>query len=914
MLISADWQTSLSTLSKCEASLQRLIFVGEKYSIGSVLLLGDQKHAFNPVDMRVIDFTLQVVKEITRRWRLYMLLGNHDLYHNRDGAKSFLHLLAMAGARVIERVERIPIGPWEVGFLPYRYSISTAKKEAKSLQRSFQGPVDRRIVAFHGAVCGFDGGPRYVVSDDDGVPPSYFSECRYAIGGHLHKPQSNRNVYYVGSPYCTDWGEANQRKRFLVLKDNGKLLSIPTNIPGLYNADMPGFHENKPEQWAGSVVRIRCEAGKVVSARKAAALKFKGADIEVIPVADDPDTVSEKVAVSEREAIRNYVHANCPANIAGFEEEIIDKILFRTEKISKTLRFGQKLYVDSITAENVLSFKKVQVRYPQGKVILVRGVNHDRGGRSNGAGKTSFLSLPCIAVLGESTKGQRHNSWVRRKCHKTSKITMNLRIGRKGLVVKITRTRRPGRLVLKVGGKDISTGGSPARVQRDIETLTGLDKQLLKSAVYVDQTEVSKFLYGTDKDRYQIVERFFGLERFDLALEEEKENQKGIRRLLEDNAISWEKTSAVIKENQGILSDVERQVDLKRERKSYKRTMADFDAAERLTPKLKALLVERHNTEHKLTLADGDLKASQKKLWQAESRVSLLKQELADNEDLVGKNCPTCGQRVVGVSIKKSFSGKNLKEAQRWLKLCQKTFVAADKFKRRYRRAFDLQQNKIAEIEYKQRDAREKKERAQDRWSQVKKHEKLVAGIQSKLSGLVLRLNTIRKARKELRRYLKISEFVVKALHRDGVPMQLCKSLYPSIDAAAVKYSNLFTDNALSVRFVSDEGGIRPVVINPSGGEGLRDQSYGESKFASLIVAFALREAIGRINLMVLDDPTGGLDTMGVREFAKALKVAAPAFGCVLVTTHNSDLESCIEADDTWIVEKRNGISRMTSV
>src|SRR5438309_7157834 len=89
---------------------------------------------------------------------------------------------------------------------------------------------------------------------EDLYPDKYF--C--CVGGHIHLRQRVKgNVWYVGSPFGMDWGEANQRKGYLILDtDKQKVFQIDSAIPRLYDPVWPGFEEAKPESWDGAEIRI----------------------------------------------------------------------------------------------------------------------------------------------------------------------------------------------------------------------------------------------------------------------------------------------------------------------------------------------------------------------------------------------------------------------------------------------------------------------------------------------------------------------------------------------------------------------------------------------------------------------------------------------------------------------------------
>ena len=84
---------------------------------------------------------------------------------------------------------------------------------------------------------------------------------------------------------------------------------------------------------------------------------------------------------------------------------------------------------------------------------------------------------------------------------------------------------------------------------------------------------------------------------------------------------------------------------------------------------------------------------------------------------------------------------------------------------------------------------------------------------------------------------------------------------------------------------------------------------------AGIVAAFALREACPRTNLVILDEPGFGLDSVGAKQFAKGLLALKESgrFGTILCTTHSPVIESLLTGETVWTVIKQNGISELVT-
>ena len=118
---------------------------------------------------------------------------------------------------------------------------------------------------------------------------------------------------------------------------------------------------------------------------------------------------------------------------------------------------------------------------------------------------------------------------------------------------------------------------------------------------------------------------------------------------------------------------------------------------------------------------------------------------------------------------------------------------------------------------------------------------------------------------------------------------------------------------AVQVRFEMQNGEFVHQIISMAGGESMRDQSDGEKALAGLIASFALREVAPKCNILILDEPGHGLDPIAAREFAVGLKTLKKKFKTIFVTTHNVHMLQEWGDEQTILVEKRNGISRMVA-
>jgi DNA repair exonuclease SbcCD ATPase subunit len=154
-------------------------------------------------------------------------------------------------------------------------------------------------------------------------------------------------------------------------------------------------------------------------------------------------------------------------------------------------------------------------------------------------------------------------------------------------------------------------------------------------------------------------------------------------------------------------------------------------------------------------------------------------------------------------------------------------------------------------------------------------------------------------------------ETCVKVVGRDGLPAYLCSVVAPALNSAASKYSEIFSEGEIGIQFEISGGDIDVRVCNLHGGKSIKDQSAGEMRLAGLITALAFRDALVPHNLLVMDEPTEGLDASNARAFAQGLSSVIERFKHVIVISHSPYVLSELEPDRHWEVTKKDGISTL---
>jgi DNA repair exonuclease SbcCD nuclease subunit len=173
-----------------------------------VLHLGDLKNSMNPVDQRATNFLVRAAQSITELCPLLVVAGNHDRIGMGDHTESCLPVLAAAGAVTFEEPTLHELGK---GVWLHAVPFFRDEEKFKAALRKKANKKDILIMAFHQELSGCCLNTQ--AAGKSLLPASLLRGYDFCLGGHIHYRQRiGENILYVGSPFCHDWGEANQEK------------------------------------------------------------------------------------------------------------------------------------------------------------------------------------------------------------------------------------------------------------------------------------------------------------------------------------------------------------------------------------------------------------------------------------------------------------------------------------------------------------------------------------------------------------------------------------------------------------------------------------------------------------------------------------------------------------------------------
>jgi DNA repair exonuclease SbcCD ATPase subunit len=687
-----------------------------------------------------------------------------------------------------------------------------------------------------------------------------------------------------------------------------KIESIPSALPNWYDPRAPGF--KKPKDWTCCRVRISIPVGinptkDLADARIRLQARYPGALLHLVPeyTKSSGPTQSFKITGSDQDLLRTYFSTiTLPSHVT------IDQVITYVAKFIPSISvFGSSgLKFKSVIAENVLCFERCEIDLDMTGLTLVTGLNKDWNQHSNGAGKSSYTSLPFVALFGRTFKDQSHDEWACQLNDKTAKITLVVILA-DGRKLEVIRQRRPQLLRVFLDSTEVSMG-RPEATQALIERMTNLTWEVLTNALYIGQSEIGS-VFGTEKDRKELFSRLLGLERFLDAQAKLSKIALRIKRSAESIDTDIDMTVARIHENTSAITVLT---------ESLKRVpQVSEKEVSRITGDLRNISIEIESKEkdlHKQILVRESQLIKIRKLTgliaESRTRISLLKIGIEESHAAKDR-CHICGSKV-NATVLKNFQDELANGIETEKKILSKHVFEESMFSkdieilREQERKLTIEINNLRSSESSLEGSLESlksKQGDRDRLTQTIKHgkDRIKVLEKEKLIHEQAKQSTL-----EEKQFLDVC---VNAVSRNGLPAYLCETVVPQLNQTAQHYSEVFADGEIGIQFAASNGDVDVNVCNLHGGKLTKDQSAGEMRIAAIITAFTFRDALLPLNLLIVDEPSEGLDPANALAFAKGLTQVLNRFEHVMVISHSSSILSALEPDRKVEVVKENGVS-----
>lgn len=170
------------------------------------------------------------------------------------------------------------------------------------------------------------------------------------------------------------------------------------------------------------------------------------------------------------------------------------------------------MIVKEIELENFLSYKRLKLELPLGSVALIG---------ENGAGKSSILDAILFALFRENSRGRVLKGLIRRG-ERRAKVRLVFQEYRDTYVVERELVDQ-GRRVLsearlyKIENGDRKLLAVRSEIDKEIERILGIDKNIFLGSIYVRQGEIAQLIELRPSERKQFIARLLGIDELEKA-------------------------------------------------------------------------------------------------------------------------------------------------------------------------------------------------------------------------------------------------------------------------------------------------------------------------------------------------------------------------------------------------------------
>ncbi len=201
--------------------------VKENYEEGDILIhLGDLYDNRNSIDIKCMNMSENIVREISNILPMHILVGNHDLYNKSSNDVNSINLFNnIDNVTVYTETTLLEIEGKELVIMPW----VEKRLEQSNLLKRFSGAdylfchSDLNGCLMHLSSVAWKNKNKIDIAD--------FASYGHCFSGHIHITQESKNFTFIGSPYQMDRNDKGDQKGVHILDiESGEREFIPNNL------------------------------------------------------------------------------------------------------------------------------------------------------------------------------------------------------------------------------------------------------------------------------------------------------------------------------------------------------------------------------------------------------------------------------------------------------------------------------------------------------------------------------------------------------------------------------------------------------------------------------------------------------------------------------------------------------------
>jgi DNA repair exonuclease SbcCD nuclease subunit len=229
LLFVGDPHATVDSLPECERLVDFICEVAKEEHTQFIVLLGDLYHTHAVMRVEVMAFWRAAFERMTNAGPIVIALkGNHDM-PGSDSEKAHALMAHKNQDKVWIVDDPMDFDGW-LNFLPYYADRTKFVEAAKSFGLGLA--PHGKVLVCHQSFLGFKYENGHVI--EDGINPADLPQ-ELVISGHIHSPQRDGKVWYIGAPRWRTASDVNTERNIWVVEFNkyGEEVysrSFPTNV------------------------------------------------------------------------------------------------------------------------------------------------------------------------------------------------------------------------------------------------------------------------------------------------------------------------------------------------------------------------------------------------------------------------------------------------------------------------------------------------------------------------------------------------------------------------------------------------------------------------------------------------------------------------------------------------------------
>jgi predicted phosphodiesterase len=182
----------------------------EELNIDTIIHIGDVFDNRKIIDYNALNWSKRVVFEPLRKYKVHMVIGNHDVYYKNTNKLNSPELLldSYDNIQIYNNATDISIDGLSISLIPW----ITADNQDEVFE--FIKNTSSDVCFGHLELSGFK--VTKELSMEEGMSKSIFNKYKRVFSGHYHTRSTDGHVYYIGNPYEMFSNDADDARGFVI--------------------------------------------------------------------------------------------------------------------------------------------------------------------------------------------------------------------------------------------------------------------------------------------------------------------------------------------------------------------------------------------------------------------------------------------------------------------------------------------------------------------------------------------------------------------------------------------------------------------------------------------------------------------------------------------------------------------------